>query len=143
MRARQWAYFGAWSDKVSAVEVEERVGLRPDRVLVRGSKDPDRPLPVQHLWAIESQRQDCSLDDQIREVLARVAPVEAALAELQSDGRDLAYVFHIVRYLNDLDAPAQETLPLGFGFDGDALRLFARLDVRIDVDEYDGTLGEE
>lgn len=143
MRAKQYVYFAAWSDEVSAAEVEERVGLRPDSVLVRGSKDPQRPLPVQHLWAIESQHRDRPLYDQIDEVIARITPVEAALTELLSDGRDIGYVLQVVRYLNDSEASEQETLPLGFGFDRDALQLLARLDVRIDVDEYDGTLGEE
>jgi Domain of unknown function (DUF4279) len=128
---------------LSAVEVEERLGLRPDSVLVRGSKDPDRPLPVQHLWAVESQERDRPLYDQIDEVLARIAPVEEALRDLLSDGRDIGCVLQVVRYLNDADAPERETLPLGFGFRREALQLLARLDVRTDVDEYDCALGDE
>lgn len=143
MRASQYVYFAVWSDEISAVEVEERVGLRPDTVLVRGSKDPDRPLPIQHLWAVESQQRDRPLYDQVDEVIARIAPLEAALTELRSDGRDIGYVLQVVRYLNDADAPERETLPLGFGFHRDVVQLLARLDVRIDVDEYDGALGEE
>ena len=143
MRARQYVYFAVWSDEVSAVEVEERLGLRADNVLVRGSKDPDRPLPVQHLWAVESQQRDRPLYDQIDEVIARIAPLEAALSDLLSDGRDVACVLQVVRFLNDADASERETLPLGFGFHRDALQLLGRLNARIDVDEYDRPLGEE
>jgi hypothetical protein len=127
---------------VSAVEVEERVGLSPDSVLIRGSKDPERPLPVQHLWAVESRDRDRPLYEQIEEVIARIAPLESALKDLRSDGRDIGYVLQVVRYLNDPDAPEQETLPLGFGFDRDVLQLLARLDVRIDIDEYDLALDD-
>jgi Domain of unknown function (DUF4279) len=143
VRADQYVYFAVRSDEVTALEVEERLGLRPDSVLVRGSKDPDRPLPAQHKWAVESQQRDRSLSDQIEEVLARIAPVEAALTDLLSEGRDISYELQVVRVLNDPDAPEQETLPLGFGFDLGALQLLARLDARIDVDEYDGAAGED
>ena len=143
MRADQYVYFAVRSDDVTAVEVEERLGLRPDSVLVRGSRDPDRPVPAHHKWAVESQQRDRSLYDQIEEVLARIAPVEAALTDLLSGGREISYVLQVVRLLNDPDAPEEETLPLGFGFDRDALQLLARLDASIDVDEYDGALGDE
>jgi hypothetical protein len=143
MRARQYVYFAVRSPEVSAVEVEERLRLRPDRALVRGSKDPVRPVPAHHVWAVESQNRRLPLDEQIDEVLARIAPVEAALREMLSDRRDLDCVLQVVRYLNDPDSPEQETQPLGFGFDQEALQLLARLRVRIDVDEYDEALGEE
>jgi hypothetical protein len=80
VRAKQYVYFAVWSDDISASEVEERLGLRPDRVLVRGSKDPDHPLPVQHLWAVESQQRSRSLYDQI-DVRIDVDEYDCAMGE--------------------------------------------------------------
>lgn len=124
--------------------MEARIGIAPDNTMVRGSKDPNRPLPIQHMWEIESRRGGESLYDKIEEVLSRLIPVEAELAalrpEIEPDG---GYVFQIVRYLNYAAAEEAETRPLGFGFELEALELLARLGARIDVDEYDSELGDE
>jgi hypothetical protein len=82
MRVRQYAYFAVYSSEVPAAVVAERLRMEPDRATVRGSKDPDRPLPLQHSWAVESQHRDHRLDEQISEVIARVKPIESALIQL-------------------------------------------------------------
>ncbi len=123
--------------------MEDRIGLAADNTLVRGSKDPGRPLPIQHMWEIQSRRAHEPLEGQIEEVLSRIAPFEAKLTELRSEIEpDGGYVLEIVRYLNDPDAEEAETHPLGFRLEGEAMALLARLGARIEVDEYDEGLSE-
>jgi hypothetical protein len=143
VRVSQYVYFAAFSSELTAAEIEKQVGLAPDKVLVRGSKNQERPLPVQHMWAVSSQQRDRSLYDQVDEVLSRIAPIEEALTDLLPSLGDGGYVLQIVRHLNDPDAPETDTLALGFGFEPDALQLLTRLSVRIDVDEYDYSLSDE
>ncbi|HET8652371.1 MAG TPA: DUF4279 domain-containing protein [Gaiellaceae bacterium] len=143
MRVTQYVHFAAFSSELTAAEIEKRVGVIPDEVLVRGSKDPERPLPIQHMWAVSSQQRELSLYEQVAEVLSRIAPIEAALTDLLPRIGDGGYVLQIVRHLNDPDAPETKTLALGFGFERAHLQLLDRLSARIDVDEYDYSLGDE
>jgi Domain of unknown function (DUF4279) len=144
VRAKQYVYFAVYSSDVPAAEITLRLGMTPDREMVRGSKDPDRPLPLQHSWAIESRNRDRRLDEQIEEVVSRVRPLEAALTELVPRlGPDGGCKLEIVRYMNDHDSPESETRLLGFALEPETLHLLSRLGAFVDVDEYDAALGED
>ena len=144
MKLTQYAYFAIYSPRVSAQEIEERVGVAPDRVVVKGSKQAEPPIPKEHGWQLRSGRPDASLSDQIEELHARLTPIENRIVALLGElGSDAGCVLQVVRELNDPSASESGDDLLGWGLSPAAVALLARLGALIDVDEYDASATAE
>ncbi|MET8229855.1 DUF4279 domain-containing protein [Micromonospora sp. NPDC005298] len=64
VRVHQYAYFALRSERLSAQEMTARVGLEPDRVMVRGSRMPEIPIPRAHGWEVTCPLSASPLDEQ-------------------------------------------------------------------------------
>jgi uncharacterized protein DUF4279 len=145
VRVEQYVYFAIASEVVSAVEIAAAVGLEPDEVLVRGSERLEpRPVPRTHSWQITARNRTDRLDDQIEDVLSRVAAVEDRICRLLDQaGEDAAARLEIVRTFNHPEEPETKDDRMGWGIGEDQLRLLRRLGAFIDVDEYDCSWAED
>ena len=64
MRLRQYVYFALKSEEVSAAEITARLGVEPDEVVVRGSRQTDRFVrPVCHIWKIVCREPNMRLSE--------------------------------------------------------------------------------
>ncbi|WP_433685791.1 DUF4279 domain-containing protein [Nocardia sp. CA-119907] len=137
------------STSLSAAEMTARLGLEPDRVLVMGSRSPERVLPRFHAWQI-LRRSDESVDDQIQYLVDRLETVRAVLVSLCSDD-EVSPVMQVVRHFGDPDgveaAPdgiawdqaQQRPRPLGWHLPLSVLDFLVSTRTELDVDEYDST----
>ena len=137
---RQYVYFALWSSSVSAAEIEAQLRLEPDEILVRGERQADPPVPVEHKWAIASRESLLRIGDQARSVLERVRPVEEKIRELVLSGACTA-TLQIVRIYEpapELDGRliANPEL-LGFHLTPDDVAFLARVCAAIDQDEVE------
>jgi hypothetical protein len=57
---------------MSAAEIERRVGLAPDDVMVRGSRTAAPPRPVHHRWEVRCDERGLGIDAQTEQVIARL-----------------------------------------------------------------------
>src|SRR6266508_1928218 len=80
---RQYAYFAIKSRELSANEIERRLGISADRVLVAGSESADPMRPAAHSWQLVCYRAGLTVDEQIANVVARLQPARAALRALR------------------------------------------------------------
>lgn len=130
---RQYAYFSIRSDDLDAAAIAARVGIAPDQVVVRGSREPDPPVARARAWKLLADDRDLRVDEQAALLLGRLRPVEAQVRELAAD-RGCSLTLQIVRYFAD---PAGEEQLLGWHLDADGLAFLARIGADIDVDEYE------
>jgi hypothetical protein len=135
---RQRTEFSVYSDTVPAVEMTARIGLDANRVLVRGSRRQEPPVPRAHLWQV-SDHQPGSVGDQAERLLARLAPHRDRLVALSREP-DFSIGLMIVRYFADEDGA-----PNGFGWHlpPELVAFLAAVGASIDVDEYDYSEDEE
>ena len=149
MRMSQHVYFAIKSQTMPAVEITARLGVEPDRFLVRGSRRADPPVPVWHSWEVRCDERGMRVDEQVDRVLARLTPVTAKIAELCREG-DLVAVLEIIRYFDDENGedprpqPAEESLVripdhhlIGWALDPEVIAFLAATGAYLDVDEYD------
>ncbi|WP_084510604.1 DUF4279 domain-containing protein [Nocardia lijiangensis] len=149
MKIRQYCYFSVKSVSLSAADVTTRLGMEPDKVLVMGSRSPERVLPRFHAWKI-LRRSDESVDDQIQHLVNRLEPVRGALVSLCADD-NVSPVIQVVRHFGDPDgvqgAPGGTALdqaqhwprPLGWHLSLSVLDFMVSTRTELDVDEYDST----
>ncbi|CUU55423.1 protein of unknown function (DUF4279) [Parafrankia irregularis] len=131
-RVRQYCYFWISSEVVSAAEVTEALGLTPDRVSVRGSRQTTpRPVPVQHSWQIRCD-QHGRIDEQASEILRRIAPVAGNVRQLVDRG-DVQAGLMMVRYLDDGDGGEGA---MGWWLTREQISLLATMGADIQADEY-------
>ncbi|MBX3160029.1 MAG: DUF4279 domain-containing protein [Deltaproteobacteria bacterium] len=147
MRIRQRAYFAVKSDRLSAAEITARLGLGPDESTVRGSRVADPPRPALHAWTIRCDRA-VRVDEQLGELMARLAPVRAALTTLLAEGH--YGVLQVVRHLadpegdlerhpqrdDDLEVLEGQHQLLGWHLDRAMIEFLVETGVELDVDEY-------
>lgn len=142
---RQYAEFSVQSTVVTSAEMAEALGMEPDSVLVRGSRQVAPPRPVWHIWTVRAQ-DGGDLGQQVEGLVGRLRPVEAALHSLvhriTSDPEDYGLAadqrggatLSLVRYFHDEDGQAEQ---LGWHVSPAVLGFLNALDASIDVDEYD------
>jgi hypothetical protein len=144
LRIRQYAYFAVWSERMPAEEMAVRIGLEPDKVLVRGSRrETPQPIPVAHQWAIECRDPDLDVGDQTLVLLTRLRPHEEAIRRLAEDlhrdeGDRAGPQLSFVRYLDDPQGTPdgwQHRL-LGWNLSAEALRFLTAVHANLDADEY-------
>jgi hypothetical protein len=139
MRIRQYVYFALRSRELSATEMATRLGLEPDEVLLRGSRQPDPPVPVSHAWKI----------------VCRLTPYTEKIAELAAElttreGEQSGARLSVVRYFGSDDGEEEEPsgpadpfqkLPgqhqlLGWTLSRETMRFLLATGSSLDVDEY-------
>lgn len=140
MKIEQRVYLSVVSESVSAAEVTAVVGLEPDRVAVRGSRDAStsygsRPSPPNHVWSISERLPGVQIDVQVTTLLDRVRPHLDGLRAVAAQP-DVHVSLLMGRSFNDEDG--QEDIE-GWALGPDVLALLASIPAGLDVDEY--TLG--
>jgi hypothetical protein len=153
MRLRQYVYFAIRSDTVTADQVTAALGLQPDQVMVRGSKDPERVIPCQHGWDLKCDEPGLKVDEQLDIVMQKMTPAIPALLALLDREPDITTHVQVVRYLEtdeeddyvppvvthngvELELAGGQHLLLGFGFGVAAMAFLHRTRATVDVDEY-------
>ncbi len=146
---RQYAYFAIKSRELSANEIERRLGISADRVLVAGSESADPMRPAAHSWQLVCDRAGLTVDEQIANVVARLQPARAALRALTAT-EGVSAVLQVVRYFND-EAGEEEDLTssaggleklsgqhqlLGWRLNPETMAFLADVRADLDVDEY-------
>jgi hypothetical protein len=153
VRIRQYVYFGLLSSKTSAADITARLRMEPDKGVVRGSRTPARP--VCHAWQVVCADRGLAVDEQLAQVVHRLAPRSAeiiALArELRADDPEHGgAVMRVVRYFDAEDGEEEELSPpdaplrklagqhqlLGWVLDREVLEFLLAVDAVLDVDEY-------
>jgi hypothetical protein len=148
LRIRQYVYFAIKSRNLSAEEVERRLGVRPDRVLVSGAERKYPPRPAAHSWELVSTEPGLTVDEQISMLLTRLQPARAAIRDLTAT-EDVVAVLQVVRYLDDDEGelelstivrgmkklPGQHHL-LGWHLDLEVMRFLCEVGADLDIDEY-------
>jgi hypothetical protein len=154
VRIKQSTYFAIYSASITAEDLQRRIGLEPDRVLVRGSRMTSPPRPVSHAWQIRCDEPGLTVDEQIARVTARLAPYRAAIRNVVVDANDANAMLRVVRYLGawlaDDEGEEEETLTtddgleklpgqhqlLGWSLDRDVIEFLLDVGAELDVDEY-------
>ncbi|MEV6238667.1 GNAT family N-acetyltransferase [Lentzea sp. NPDC051838] len=135
MRVEQYSYFALKSLTVPAAEMTRRLGLEPDKVLVRGSRNPERDVPRVHAWEIVRRTTE-TVDEQIQHLVDRLLPVRDELVRLTADP-EIEAVMQVVRYFNHDGDAESERAPVGFGLEPQTVAFLAEVRAWIDFDEYD------
>lgn len=155
MRLRQYAYFGFTSQNVTASMITGRLGIEPDRILVRGSRTSSPPVPRFHTWRVTCAEPGLRVDQQIAKVIERVRPrqneVELLSRELLAEGPRCGASIGVVRHFEEgeeeviregeVDGLRLESLPgqhqlLGWHLDAEVLAFLVAIGAELDVDEY-------
>ncbi len=152
MRIRQHCSIGFTSTSVTADDMTARLGLEPDRILVRGSRRAEPPRPVFHIWEVRCEESSLRVDDQVERLVDRLesyAEAIGALAEeLERDGGG-SYL-SVVRHFDDEHGEEEELSQpdeplrklagqhqlLGWHLGRRVLDFLAVTRAEIDVDEY-------
>lgn len=153
MKISQRVYFAIGSKTLPAAEVTAFLGTEPDKIVVRGSKRPQPPVPVEHSWQLHCRDHGLRLEAQIGKVLARIEPLQLRLMDLITS-QDVDLVLVIVRFFGDEDGEEEafeatvtedgkllERLPgqhqlLGWHLTHEQLGFLASIRCSIDADEY-------
>ncbi|MFC7502821.1 DUF4279 domain-containing protein [Nocardioides sp. CPCC 206347] len=154
MRMSQYVYFALGSNETTGAEISAHLGMEPDAVRVQGSDSSDPLRPASHSWKISCETLGLRLDEQISEVLDRIAPVADRVRALVERG-DVSACLQVVRYFNDEDGE-EESLGepvtdddghewekmagqhqlLGWSMEREQLELLVAMGADIDADEY-------
>jgi hypothetical protein len=151
VRIRQYAEFGFSSQSMTAADITARLGIEPDKFIVRGSRMADPPMPAFHIWSIICEQRGLTLGEQAQKVIGRLRPRQREIADLISDpSADCDAGMSMVRYFNDEDGEEEELSPpdaplqklpgqhqlLGWHLDRETLAFLVSIGVNLDVDEY-------
>jgi len=133
-KVQQYCYFWVSSPVVTAAEMPELLGVAPDRFSVRGSRrEQPTPVPVEHTWEVRCERH-ARIDEQVGDVLSRVAPVADVVRGLTDSG-DTHAGLTMVRYFDDDEGGYGA---MSWGLSAAQIALLARMGASIDADEYAG-----
>lgn len=146
MRTLQYCYFALKSEVMSVEDITDRLLMRPDEVMVMGSRNLERRLPRCHAWKIV-RRSTESVDEQVEHIIGRLNPVHARLVALVAEA-DVSPVMQVVRYFHheegvqapsdvSLFAAEREPRPLGWNLSLQVLEFLTSTRAMLDVDEYD------
>ncbi|MEW2138240.1 DUF4279 domain-containing protein [Streptomyces sp. NPDC005409] len=150
MPLRQYASFALFSQRISADEMTEQLGMAPDEVTLRGSRfTTPGPIPVSHSWTVVCREPGLCVDEQITRVLDRLQPHTdriAGLAHRLADD-DGGAVLQVVRYFSDTDQGRPDTADapnlFGWHLGRRVLDFLVATGAELDVDEYDLTGDDE
>lgn len=153
MRISQYAYFGILSDNYSPEDISRLVGMAADDSQVKGSRRADPPVPVCHQWKIVVTERNRGIDEQLSEIVARLAPAVTRISRLVGE-EECTATLQIVRQYGDQDGEDEgwdpvvteqgqlmEKLPrqhqlLGWHLGPEVLDFLAATGAELDVDEY-------
>jgi hypothetical protein len=82
MKISQRVYFAIVSKTLPAAEVTAFLGTEPDKIMVRGSRRSQPPVPVEHSWELHCRDRGLTLDAQIGKILARIESLQLRLLDL-------------------------------------------------------------
>lgn len=155
MIVSQYAYFALTSSRVPAAEITARLGIEPDEIVVRGSRNADPARPARHRWKVACRKPGLTVDDQIARIVDRLFEHAGRIGELaveleDTDGGPSASVLQVVRVFEhphgeeeDLTSPFEglQKLPgqhqlLGWHLDVRVLEFLRLTRAELDVDEY-------
>jgi hypothetical protein len=155
MRISQYAYFALYSSVVSAADMAARVGMEPDEISIRGSRNADPPRPVSHAWRVVCRDRGLTVDEQIGWIIKRLHPYRDQIAAFSQElaAQDPEHggpVLRVVRYFNDPDGEEEELSPpeaalqklagqhqlLGWVLDREVLAFLLATGADLDADEY-------
>lgn len=123
--------FWAISTSVTAAEITEILGLEPDGVSVRGSRDPNFPRPRNHTWRIREDSPERTIEAQARAVVERLRPHRDGLLRLAAHPEvDIHMSIH-----RELDSD-MEPVAVGWHLDLATLAFLVSINAEIDCDEY-------
>ena len=149
MKIKQYVYFGISSEVLTAEAMAGRIGLAPDRTMVRGSRTENPPRPVRHKWEIGSYERGLDISAHVAVVLARLEPARDQIRALVREGDVQAWL----QFVRSFDAPdgEEEVIDetpeglvklsgqhqlLGWHLHSDALGFLHDVGAEIDADEY-------
>lgn len=125
------ATFFLSSTTVSAVEMTETIGLEPDSVSVRGSRNQDWPSPRNHIWSIQDDTSERCVEDQIVAVVERLRPYHSGLKRLAAH-EDIGAQLSITRELGAA-TPREE---IGWWIDEEPLAFLTSIGANLNCTEY-------
>ncbi|MEV1018147.1 DUF4279 domain-containing protein [Micromonospora sp. NPDC049801] len=155
MLVSQYAYLALSSVRVSAAEITSRLGIKPDEVLVRGSRQADPVRPTAHRWKIVCRKPGLTVDEQLAEIVDRLFDHAERIGELAAeldrvDDVPGASVLQVVRVFEHPDGEEENlTSPvdgmqklagqhqlLGWHLNAQVLEFLRLTRAELDVDEY-------
>jgi hypothetical protein len=155
MRVHQYVYFALDSNRAPAAEITTRLGIEPDEVTIRGSRQTQPPIPVSHTWRIACRKPGLSVSEQIDQILDRlyvhadrIGELVAELDRIEgSQGSSILQVVRVFEYSNDEDEDLTSTTDgpqrltsqhqlLGWHLDARTLDFLQRTRAELDIDEY-------
>ena len=147
MPLNQYVYFALSSEHTTAQEMAAVLGIEPDETTVRANRLAEPPIPVCHRWKIVCRAPGLRVDEQVAQILDRLRPHAAGIAELarrlNQEGNGPPAVLEIVRYFNVGEHPdkADRSGPnlYGWHLGRDVLDFLDATGAVLDVDEYDMT----
>ncbi|MFD6335474.1 DUF4279 domain-containing protein [Streptomyces niveus] len=149
MPLNQYVYFALSSERTTAREMTDLLGVEPDEATVRVSRLAEPPRPVCHRWKVVCRATDLRVDEQVTQILDRLQPHTGRIAELARqlnlEGQAPSAVLQIVRYFNDDEYAGEANCPdasqrpnlFGWHLDRDVLDFLSATGAVLDVDEYD------
>ena len=133
-RARAYVSFVVASRSLSAAELVECIGEKPDRLESHGEIDParrgGRPSEVS-IWILEASRAPyADVMDQLDELESRVVPMLESIRSLARD-HEVSVILRIVHYMRATDDHGHG-IALGDGW----IQALAALHGDVDIDQY-------
>jgi len=152
MRNSQYACFSLSSETVTAATITARLGVEPDKILVRGARDAARVIPRVHEWSVMARLNNRPVNDMLTELLRRLEPVIATIAtvvrEMPVQARlQLVRTFDDPEGVDDEGATPEMAVRgleklggqhhlLGWHLDRQVLDFLEKTNAELDVDEY-------
>jgi Domain of unknown function (DUF4279) len=149
MKIKQYVYFGISSEVLTGEMIAERIGLEPDKTMVRASRTEDPPRPKRHKWELGSYEPGLDISGHVSRVLARVEPARDAIRALVDEGEVQAWL-QLVRTFGADDGEEEiiDETPeglvklsgqhqlLGWHLHRNVLAFLDHVGAEIDADEY-------
>lgn len=155
MLVYQYVYFALTSTRVAAAEITARLGIEPDEVVIRGSRQLEPVRPARHRWKVACRKRHLTVDQQIGQIVDRLFVHAGQIGELvaeldQVDDVPDAATLQVVRIFEhpdgeeeDLTSPAEDLQKLagqhqllGWHLDARTLEFLRLTRAELDVDEY-------
>lgn len=162
MRVLQYVYFALASTRMPAVEITARLGIEPDEVTVRGSRQAEPPHPAAHKWRVVCREPGRTVDEQLRLVVDRLYEHAGRIGELAAELRTLddwpaVSTLQVVRIFGHPGGEEEELPPpaggltklagqhqlLGWHVDERTVEFLRATRAELDVDEYADSRAEE
>lgn len=139
---KQYCYFSIYSERTSAAEMAEFLGIKPDKVLVRGSGTTEPfVVPKFHSWSVNCDDTARPLDEQVTALIARLRPYTERIAELAhrltAEDPLSGASLQIVRYFHETPEPSSSSEASGWYLERDVILFLAATSASLGVDEYD------